>query len=335
MTPPQAILRLEGLNVDLPTADGPLRPVENLDLEISRGERLGLVGESGCGKSMTALAILRLLPAGARTGGRILFDGRDLTETSEDALCRLRGRRISMVFQEPMTALNPVRTIGEQVAEGPQQHLGLGRREALSRAEELLDRFGLPRTYFPSGLYPHQLSGGQRQRVCLAMALACDPDLLIADEPTMALDVSVQAQILDLLVELAEERGMALLLITHDLGLVAQTVERTAVMYAGRVVEEAPTSALFERRAHPYTRGLLEAIPRLDHGEEDGLVNAAPRLVPIPGEVPDLSNVPVGCGFAPRCSWADNRCTETPPPLTAHEPGHKIACFHPLAVEPR
>ena len=327
------LLRLEGLRISLQTADGPIWPVDNLDLEIAPGERVGLVGESGCGKSMTALAILRLLPPGARIEGRILFNGEDLAQSSEAALCRLRGRRASMVFQEPMSALNPVRTIGDQVAEGPRLHFGLNGREALRRAAQVLERLGLPDARFPLDLYPHQLSGGQRQRVCLAIALACEPELLIADEPTTALDVSVQAQILDLISDLAEERGLAVLLITHDLGLVAETARRTAVMYAGRIVEAGPTADLFERPRHPYTHGLLQAVPRLDGDEagEGGGRSSMPR--PIPGEVPDLLRPDPGCGFAPRCPRANERCSARVPTLRRPEAAHKVACFHPLTSD--
>jgi peptide/nickel transport system ATP-binding protein len=322
------LLRIEGLCVELPTADGILRPVEAVDLDLAAGERVGLVGESGCGKSLTARAVMGLLPPGARARGRVLLDGRDLIAMDEAALCRLRGRRLALISQEPLTALNPVKTIGAQVAEGMRLHLRLTRREAAARAAELLDRVGLPTSRFPLHLYAHQLSGGQRQRVAIAMALACGPDLLIADEPTTALDVTVQARTLALLEELSLERGMALLLISHDLSLVAEACGRIAVMYAGRIIEEAPSGALFGHPAHPYSDGLLAAIPQLQASAPGG--GPAP-LRPIAGEVPDLRHRTAGCGFAPRCRLADAVCHGSPPPLEVWTGDRRLACFHPLA----
>ena len=304
------MLEVDNLTVSLPGAGQVLCGVS---LALARGGSLGLVGESGSGKSMTALAILGLLPPGAVTGGRVALDGQNLLTAGEDSLCAIRGRRIGMVFQEPMTALNPLMSIGRQVAEPLRWHLKLSRAEADARARALLDRVGLG-AIAPSR-YPHQLSGGQRQRAGIAMALACGPDLLIADEPTTALDVTVQAQVLDLLADLAEERGMALLLITHDLGVVSETVQHLLVMYAGRVVEQGATASVFARMAHPYTRALFAASPHTAGG--------APA--PIPGQVPDARHRPPGCAFAPRCARAERDCTGALPVLD--EAG--VACFHP------
>ena len=317
-----ALPEIEGLGVEIGTPLGPVEILREVGLTLERGESLGLVGESGCGKSMTALAILGLLPETARASGRVVLEGRNLLELGEAELCRLRGRRLAMVFQEPMTALNPVRSIGDQVAEGLRLHLGLDGRRALDRAATLLERVGLPEADFPLALHPHQLSGGQRQRVVVAMALACGPDILIADEPTTALDVTIQAQILDLIAELAEEEGMALILISHDLGVIAEMTDRMAVMYAGAIVESGPTAEVFRRRAHPYTEGLFAALPSL---------NAAPgdRLASIPGQVPDPLQRPAGCAFAPRCPRASGAC-ESRPRRTALGSGHEVSCFHPL-----
>ena len=304
------MLAVENLTVTLP---GGIEVLSGVSLELARGGSLGLVGESGSGKSMTALAIMGLLPPGAAAGGRILLDGQDLLAAGEAALCGIRGRRIGMVFQEPMTALNPVMRIGQQVAEPLRWHLNLSRAEAEARAAALLGRVGL--SQISPRRYPHQLSGGQRQRVGIAMALACGPDLLIADEPTTALDVTVQAQVLDLLAELAEERQMALLLITHDLGVVSETVRRMAVLYAGRVVEQGATADVFARMAHPYTRALFAASPHMTEG----------AALPIPGQVPDPGHRPPGCAFAPRCTRALAACGASVPPLG----GLQAACFNP------
>jgi peptide/nickel transport system ATP-binding protein len=312
------MLEVDDLLVALPMG-GQLMPVlSGVSFALAKGDSVGLVGESGSGKSMTALAIMGLLPPGARVGGRIGFDGRDLLAASEAELCAIRGRRIAMVFQEPMTALNPLLSIGAQVAEPLRIHQRLSRAEAGGRARLLLDRVGLSRV--PAHHYPHQLSGGQRQRVVIAMALACGPDLLIADEPTTALDVTVQAQVLDLLADLAEETGMALLLITHDLGVVSETARNMLVMYAGRVVEQGPTVDVFARMSHPYTRALLAASPH----------EAGGRPLAIPGQVPDALHRPQGCAFAPRCTRAQADCTESVPPLHGTRP-HLAACRHPHA----
>ena len=312
------MLEVASLTVALPMA-GRLVPVlSGVSFALARGESAGLVGESGSGKSMTALAIMGLLPPGARVAGRIVFDGRDLLAAGESELCALRGRRIGMVFQEPMTALNPLQTIGAQVAEPLRVHERLSRRAAAARARELLARVGLASPRVTPDLYPHQLSGGQRQRVVIATALACGPDLLIADEPTTALDVTVQAQVLDLIAGLAADAGMALLLITHDLGVVSETVDRTMVMYAGRVVEQGPTAEVFAHMAHPYTRALFAASPN----EAGGLP------APIPGQVPDPAQRPLGCAFAPRCNRAAPDCAQAVPPI-AGGGEHRAACLYP------
>ena len=330
-----ALLQVQDLSILLPTSQGVAGILTGVSFDLHRGETLGLVGESGSGKSMTALAIMRLLPARAETRGRIVFASRNLLALDEPSLCQLRGRRVAMVFQEPMTALNPVRTIGGQVSEGLRWHLALGRAEAEAQTRKALDRVGLPAPRFSLDLYPHQLSGGQRQRVMIAMALACGPDLLIADEPTTALDLTTQAQILDLLGSLVDETGMALLLITHDLGVIAERVERVLVMYAGRVVESGRTEDVFRRMAHPYTRALFAASP---YAVPSGPVGAR-RLVAIPGQVPDPLHRPAGCPFENRCPRVQNDCRVAPPrllPLGPDEaPDHAAACVHPLPGEKR
>jgi peptide/nickel transport system ATP-binding protein len=292
---------------------------------LSAGERLGLVGESGCGKSLTALAIIGLQPAAARLSGSIRLGDQELLGLDEAGWCRVRGRRIAMIFQEPMTALNPVMPIGAQIAEGAIRHLGLSRADAETRARALMTRVQLPPKKFTPGLYPHQLSGGQRQRVMIATALACDPELLIADEPTTALDVTVQAGILRLIDEIVAERRMALLLITHDLGVAAAMTDRIAVMYAGRVVEAGPTDVVFARMAHPYTRALMAARPQeitFGMGERQPLQT-------IPGQVRAPADDSPGCPFAPRCPLADAACVSAAPTLREVEPGHLVACIRP------
>ncbi len=319
-----SLLCVDDLYVDLPGGVGPVRVLDGVSFDLPAGGALGLVGESGCGKSMTALAVMGLLPEGAKANGRIRLNGHDLLGLPDATLCTIRGRRMAMVFQEPMTALNPVQTIGRQVAEAPRRHLGLSRAAAEERARHLLDRVGLPTMRFPPDLYPHQLSGGQRQRVGIAIALSCDPVLLIADEPTTALDVTIQAQILDLITELSLETGMALLLISHDLGVIAQTTDRMAVMYAGRIAETGPTAAVFGHMAHPYTRALFAAMPQ---AAETGA-----RLSAIPGQVPAPGRTVPGCHFADRCRHAGQRCRDAPPPaLTAVDPDHVVACHFPQA----
>ncbi len=331
-----ALLELQSLAVEIATPLGPVPIVDGLDLALEAGESLGLVGESGCGKSITALAVMGLLPEAARVTGGLRLDGEDLLALDEAALCALRGRRMAMVFQEPMTALNPVRTIGDQVGEGLRLHFGQGESEAAREAAALLERVGLPPSRFPLGLFPHQLSGGQRQRVVIAMALACRPALLIADEPTTALDVTIQAQILDLIVEIARDEGMALLMISHDLGVIAETTDRMLVMYAGRIVERGRTDAVFARMAHPYTRGLFAALPQGHDEAADELgaqAAARQRLSTIPGQVPEPSARPAGCRFAPRCGFASEACRAEPPAVTL-EPGHLATCFHPQGGAP-
>ena len=326
-----ALLELEDLTVEIATPQGPVAPVDGIGFALQAGESLGLVGESGCGKSMTALAIMGLLPDAARVRGGLHLDDVNLLGLDDAALCTLRGRRMAMVFQEPMTALNPVRTIGDQVGEGLRLHFDMPEPEAERRAAALLERVGLPPARFPLDLFPHQLSGGQRQRVVIAMALACGPELLIADEPTTALDVTIQAQILDLIVEIARDEGMALLMISHDLGVIAETTDSMLVMYAGRIVERGPTAEVFGRMAHPYTRGLFAALPQShdrDAAEDALRASARPPLATIPGQVPEPQARPAGCRFAPRCSWASESCREEPP-SQALGAGHRVACFHP------
>ena len=322
-----AILEVRDLHTQFDTLDGVVRAVDGLSFDLARGETLGIVGESGCGKSVTALSILRLIPSetGRIASGSIRFEGEELTVLSEEAMKRLRGHRISMIFQEPMTSLNPVLTVGTQIAENVVRHLGVSWRAARDRAGEMLDLVRIADARRRLDEYPHQLSGGMRQRVMIAMALCCDPQVLIADEPTTALDVTIQAQILDLMLELKEKTGTAIVLITHDLGVVAETTQRVVVMYAGRKVEEAPVEVLFEEPLHPYTRGLMRAIPRLD--VEADAAGTRPRLQEIPGLVPNLTRAIVGCAFAPRCTFATDRCRSEPPPLIDAGTGHTVACW--------
>jgi peptide/nickel transport system ATP-binding protein len=305
-----SLLDVRDLHLLLPTARGPVHALRGLDFALDRGQTLGLIGESGCGKSLTALALMGLLPDGAQRSGSIRFAGQELTTLPEPAYCRLRGDRLAMVFQEPMTALNPLHPIGRQVAEPLRLHRGLSKDAARAEALRLLERVRLPQAAARLDAYPHQLSGGQRQRVVIAIALACGPALLIADEPTTALDATVQREVLDLIAALVREDGMALLLISHDLGVMADRVDRVLVMYAGQGVEIGPTAEVFAQRAHPYTRGLHAARPRLGLRRE----GERPRLVTIPGRVPDLADLPPGCSFAPRCGWAEPACQAAPPP---------------------
>jgi oligopeptide/dipeptide ABC transporter ATP-binding protein len=296
-----------------------VRAVDGVSLQVGRGETLGLVGESGCGKSVTALSVIRLVqPPGRITGGTILFEGRDLTRLDEADMRRVRGARIGFVFQEPMTALNPVFTIGDQIAESLLVHGLATRAAARARAVELLAEVSIPDPAKCAGDYPHQLSGGMRQRALIAAAISCRPSLLIADEPTTALDVTIQAEILDLLRLMREQFGLALLLITHDLGVVARMADRIAVMYAGRIVEQGPTATVLAQPAHPYTRGLLASLP----GSAPGT-----RLKAIPGAVPDLAALPAGCAFAPRCADREARCDVGPPGPTAIAPDHQTRCY--------
>jgi peptide/nickel transport system ATP-binding protein len=309
------------------TLDGVVRAVDGVSFSVRRGETLGIVGESGCGKSVTALSVLRLLQKGTGriVGGSVRFEGRELTTLSDAEIKELRGHRISMIFQEPMTSLNPVLTIGVQIAENVVRHLKLGWREAMDRAVEMLRLVRVPDAERRIHDYPHQLSGGMRQRVMIAIALSCDPQLLIADEPTTALDVTIQAQILELMVELKEKTGTAIMMITHDLGVVAETTQRVMVMYAGRKVEEAPVGELFADPRHPYTLGLMRARPRLDMDAEE--TGRRPRLQEIPGIVPALNRPIAGCAFAPRCAFATDRCRRERPELETRPNGHLVACF--------
>ena len=315
-----ALLEVRDLRVTLATASGPADALRGVSFALDRGATLGLIGESGCGKSMTALALMGLLPEGARVSGSIRYAGRELTTLDEDAMCALRGDRIAMVFQEPMTALNPLHPIGRQIAEPLRLHRGLGAAAARAEALRLLERVQLPKARERLAAYPHQLSGGQRQRVVIAIALACGPDLLIADEPTTALDTTVQREVLDLLDELRRDTGMALLLISHNLDVMAARVEQLAVMYAGSIVESGPTQAVFGRRAHPYTRGLFAARPRL------GTDRRVP-LATIAGRVPALHEMPAGCAFADRCSLVVGNCRLALPPAEAVAEAHHVRCI--------
>ena len=301
-----------------------MHAVDRLSFTLSAGEVLGIVGESGCGKSVTCLALLRLLPETAVIGGRAVFDGGDLLALKPRELRRVRGRDIALVFQEPATSLNPVLTVGHQIGEVLRKHLGLSRREARLRTLELLRLVDIPAPERRVGAYPHELSGGMRQRVMIAMALACDPKVLIADEPTTALDVTVQAGILDLLRDVRERLGTAIVLVTHNLGVVADIADRVLVMYAGRAAEEAPVADLFAAPQHPYTIGLLGAIPRVRSGDA-----TRTRLREIPGRVPTLRELPAGCAFADRCPRADGLACTSVPELRAVRPAHRVACFHP------
>ena len=319
MNPP--LLAIEDLSVSFRTDRGIVRAVQGVSLQVRAGETLAIVGESGSGKSVTALSILRLLgDAAAVDSGRILFDGEDLLELSEDAIRGIRGDRIAMIFQEPMSSLNPVLTIGKQVAEPIRLHRGLSWKEAYARAAELLQRVRIPDAEGRLTDYPHHFSGGMRQRVMIAMALACRPRLIIADEPTTALDVTVQAQILALLKELTREADSALILITHDLGVVARYADRVAVMYAGRIVETASARTLYAQPGHPYTEGLMASIPGIE-----GEIGA--RLPTIEGQPPDLARLPPGCSFAPRCRFALDACIASSPPLEAVGEHHYRACY--------
>jgi peptide/nickel transport system ATP-binding protein len=329
MSSPRPLLRVDDLQTHFHTRDGVVRAVDGVSFDVMPGETLAVVGESGCGKSVTAMSILRLLPMPpARiAGGRIEFEGRDLLELSEPEMRKVRGNAISMIFQEPMTSLNPVLTIGRQIAEALVLHRGMSEREATARATEMLRKVHIPEAERRITQYPHELSGGMRQRVMIAMALACGPRLLIADEPTTALDVTIQAQILELMRELREDTGASIILITHDLGVVAEIAHRVVVMYAGRKVEEASIEELFAAPRHPYTRGLLGSMPHLG----DSVSETGKRLVEIPGMVPSLKEPPPGCLFAPRCPNALDRCTLEAPPLERHGAGHWAACWNPVA----
>ncbi len=323
--PGKSLLSIRGLEIHFRTPQGTGVAVDGVSLDLAAGEIVGLVGESGCGKSVLALSVLRLLPVPPAlvAGGEIRFEGRDLLRADPREILALRGNRISMIFQEPMTALNPVFTIGDQLAEVYRVHRGQGRSQALASAVRMLGRVGVPAPEQRVREYPFQLSGGMRQRVMIAIALACRPALLLADEPTTALDVSIQAQILELMLSLNAELNTAILLITHDLAVVAEVTRRVAVMYTGRIVEEAPTAALFETPLHPYTRGLLSSIPRADASFQTD------RLQEIPGVVPSAFALPPGCHFAPRCPRAAGVCRREVPPPEELLPGHRVACWRP------
>src|SRR6266436_1328427 len=313
--PAPTILQIDDLQTHFFTAIGTVRAVDGVSYSLKSGETLGVVGESGCGKSVMALSILRLVanPPGRVVGGAIRFEGWNLLELSEAEMEKIRGNDISMIFQEPMTSLNPLYTVGRQISEAIALHEGLSRRDAMDKAVEMLRRVQMPEAERRAQAYPHQLSGGMRQRVMIAMALSCNPKVLIADEPTTALDVTIQAQILDLMRELQETLGTAIILITHDMGVVAENADRVVVMYAGRKVEEASAEDLFERPGHPYTKGLLGSLPKLDDAAYAD--TRRPRLNEIKGMVPSLANLPQGCTFAPRCGFAGDKCHAAYPPL--------------------
>jgi len=319
----EKLLEIRGLKTHFATDDGMVQAVDGVDLTVAKGETLGVVGESGCGKTVTAMSILKLvpMPPGRIVAGQILWRGRDLVPLPPEAMNGIRAKEIAIVFQEPMTSLNPVYTVGEQIAEVVRRHEGLGRRAALAKTVDMLRLVQIPNPQRRVHDYPHQFSGGMRQRVMIAMALACDPKLLIADEPTTALDVTIQAQILELLHDMKSRFGMAVMLITHAMGVVAETAQRVVVMYAGKVIEEASVEQLFGRPRHPYTRGLIRSIPRIDRA-----ASAKTRLETIGGVVPSLLNPPAGCRFAARCQYAMAKCRESVPPLLQVADGHKVAC---------
>ena len=323
------LLEVQNLETHFKTQDGVVKAVNNVSFHVDRGETLGIVGESGSGKSVTSLSIMRLIPnpPGIIAGGKILFDGENLLDLSEPEMRDIRGNRISMIFQDPMTSLNPVLTIGRQITESLELHMKMTSREASNRAVELLGMVGIPSAARRLDDYPHQFSGGMRQRVMIAMGLSCSPELLIADEPTTALDVTIQAQILELIKRLQREIGMAVIIITHDLGVVAGMADRVVVMYAGRMVEEGPTQEIFENPRMPYTIGLLRSIPRLDEGSDR-------RLTPIRGLPPDLISLPDICAFSPRCDYfVAGKCDAQVPPLRNVAPDHRAACLFDISLQ--
>ena len=327
-TSTRPLLEIDNLHTHFFTPSGVARAVDGVSYNLHSGETLGVVGESGCGKSVTALSILRLVanPPGRIVEGAVRFEGVDLLGLTESQMEDIRGNRISMIFQEPMTSLNPLLTVGRQISEAIALHQGLSRREAMDRAIDMLRRVHIPEPERRAHAYPHQMSGGMRQRVMIAMALSCNPKVLIADEPTTALDVTIQAQILDLMRELRDTLGTAIILITHDMGVVAENADRVVVMYAGRKVEEANVDDLFERPGHPYTRGLLGSIPNLDLAARAD--PSRTRLNEIKGMVPSLFNLPQGCSFAPRCGFATDQCRAAFPRLEQYRPDHWVACWH-------
>lgn len=323
------LLQINRLRTHFFTLEGVARAVDGVDLTLNEGETLCVVGESGCGKTVTALSILRLIsdPPGRIVGGEILFQGKDLLTLSDREIRSIRGNDISMIFQEPMTSLNPVFTVGYQIVESIILHQGLSKRDAWAKAVEMLDKVGIPDPARRALEYPHQFSGGMRQRVMIAMALSCNPKILIADEPTTALDVTIQAQILDLMRRLQDDFGTAIILITHDLGVVAEMATRVAVMYAGVMVEEGSAEQVFKKPRHPYTQGLLEAVPRIDTCRSG-------QLQEIPGIVPSLYHIPAGCKFDPRCFYSVDRCRAKEPLLFQLEGGHKVRCLLEDPVDP-
>jgi oligopeptide/dipeptide ABC transporter ATP-binding protein len=323
---PAPLLVIRDLNVGFDTEAGALEAVRGVSFDLQSGRTLTLVGESGCGKSVTCHALLGLTTANGKVRGTVIFDGRDLLGAAHAELERVRGSEIAMIFQEPLSALNPVHTVGRQIAESLRLHRGMTRSQAAEETLGLLDRVGIPDAQRRYGEYPHQLSGGMNQRAMIAMALACRPRLLIADEPTTALDVTIQAQILELLRQLQREFAMAIILVTHDLGVVAEVADEVAVMYAGAIIEQAPVEDLFRAPAHPYTAGLLAAIPRIDDGSD--------QLTPIEGAVPSPLAMPPGCSFAPRCSRAQSRCNANVPTLRDFAPERRVACHFPLGATP-
>jgi len=323
-----SLLDVRGLTTAFQTGRGEINAVEDVSFSVAPGEILGIVGESGSGKSVTALTIMGLLPQPpARiVAGQVMFEGQELTKLSDRQMQRIRGPGISMIFQEPMTSLNPVFTIGDQITETIKAHERLSQSDLRKRAVEMLDKVGIPSAVRRMDDYPHQMSGGQRQRVMIAMALACRPRLLIADEPTTALDVTIQAQILDLLMDLRDETGMSVMIITHNMGVIAETADRVVVMYSGRIVEQAPVATIFDAPRHPYTRGLLECVPSL--GDD------RPRLAAIPGTLPEPGRRPPGCRYSPRCAHAIEACRAAIPPLTEFDPTHSAACIRAAELVP-
>ncbi len=317
-----ALLEIKNLKTRFFTQDGVVHAVNGISLYLNEGETLGLVGESGCGKSVSMLSVLRLIPQppGKIVGGEVWFEGKDLLKLSEDEIRKIRGNKIAMIFQDPMTSLNPVLTIGQQLGEPLMLHMGMSKKEAREESIRLLKMVGIPEAEKRIDDYPHQFSGGMRQRVMIAMALACNPKILIADEPTTALDVTIQAQIIDLVKRLRDEIGMAIIWITHDLGIIAGLAQRVNVMYAGFIIETAPVKKLYGDPRHPYTMGLLRSVPRLDAPVRE-------KLTPIEGLPPDLIELPPGCPFAPRCEYVIDRCLEENPPLEPVDTDHSVACW--------
>ena len=321
------LLQLNDLHVQVRTPHGLVEAVRGVSFSLARGDTVGLMGESGCGKSLTALALMGLLPEGAQARGSLQWQGEECLAWSEDQWCKLRGNRWAMIFQEPMTALNPLHTVGDQVAEPIRLHQGLSRKAALCEAADLLDRVGIAMARQRLHDHPHQFSGGQRQRIMIAMALSCNPDLLIADEPTTALDVTVAQRILELMQSLVQERGMGLLLISHDLGVLARQVQQLKVMYAGQIVEQGPTAEVLKTPAHPYTRGLLAARPQWLRTPQ--AASQRMRLPTLPGQVPELHQLGQGCAFADRCSGVDDACRASAPPSTHLSPFRQAQCWRP------